>query len=403
MPFLKSRAGADRDRGAAATIVTILLAGGVLLGMTALVVDVGRLYVEREDLQSGADAAAMAVALDCAKRNDPDRDRECRAAAGTAPGYANNNAGDGTSGVRHVCGTDPRLPGCAGGGQGNLTDCLGQPPANATWVEVRTSTRLPSGSFILPPSFAQTLAGGYSGSTVEACARVGWGSPSGGLALTFCLSEWTEGTAGGYAPAPPAVPAASFEVVLKTKDPGNGGGNNGGGNGGGNNGGGNGGGNHGGGGPADPCQAGPSGGDLPGGFGWTDTPDRGLCRTVVTAVGSYTVEPGANVSHACEQALRDARASGQPVSIPIFNQNTGTGNTGSYRIEGFAAFVVTGWGNLPNGLHSADSTLTGRAASTLCDNGEDCIFGYFTNALVPWDGEFGSTPNLGATVIKTIG
>ena len=37
-----------------------------LIGVGALVIDVGRLYVERRDLQNGADAAALAVAQDCA-------------------------------------------------------------------------------------------------------------------------------------------------------------------------------------------------------------------------------------------------------------------------------------------------------------------------------------------------
>ena len=43
---------AGRDRGAVSMIVGVLLAGGVLLGMTALVVDIGQLYAEREELQS---------------------------------------------------------------------------------------------------------------------------------------------------------------------------------------------------------------------------------------------------------------------------------------------------------------------------------------------------------------
>src|ERR1043165_3858879 len=74
------------ERGAVAVTVAILLGGGVLLGFAALVVDVGQLYAEREELQSGADAAALAVAKACATQtkhdgcisgnrvNDPDPD-----------------------------------------------------------------------------------------------------------------------------------------------------------------------------------------------------------------------------------------------------------------------------------------------------------------------------------------
>jgi len=52
------------DDGSIAIIVAIVMV--VLLGMATLVVDVGRLYVERRQLQNGADAAALAVAVDCA-------------------------------------------------------------------------------------------------------------------------------------------------------------------------------------------------------------------------------------------------------------------------------------------------------------------------------------------------
>ncbi|XTR53338.1 pilus assembly protein TadG-related protein [Pseudarthrobacter sp. So.54] len=41
----------------------------VLLGITAIVVDVGMIYAERFELQNGADAAALAIAQDCAVGN----------------------------------------------------------------------------------------------------------------------------------------------------------------------------------------------------------------------------------------------------------------------------------------------------------------------------------------------
>ncbi len=55
-----------RDRGAVALIVTVLFAGGVLMGVAALTVDVGQLYSERRQLQNGADAAALSLAKVCA-------------------------------------------------------------------------------------------------------------------------------------------------------------------------------------------------------------------------------------------------------------------------------------------------------------------------------------------------
>ncbi len=47
-------------------LVAVLIGGGVLTGMGALVVDVGQLYQERAELQNGADAAALGVAKSCA-------------------------------------------------------------------------------------------------------------------------------------------------------------------------------------------------------------------------------------------------------------------------------------------------------------------------------------------------
>ena len=98
------------DRGAVATVFTLLLAGGVLLGVMALVVDVGQIYVERSELQSGADAAALAVARACAT-DAP----ECTPSGVRviAEGYANDNASDDTSQVAEVCGRRPGvLPEC---------------------------------------------------------------------------------------------------------------------------------------------------------------------------------------------------------------------------------------------------------------------------------------------------
>src|SRR5690349_18918245 len=59
----------DSEHGGVAAVVAVLTAGGVLLGMGALVIDIGRLYVEREQLQSGADAASLEVASNCARAN----------------------------------------------------------------------------------------------------------------------------------------------------------------------------------------------------------------------------------------------------------------------------------------------------------------------------------------------
>ena len=171
------------DRGAVATMFVILLATGVLLGMLALVVDIGLLYAEREELQSGADSAAIAIADQCAL----DGSANCATSAVTALAatYANANAKDGTSNVLQVCGKLPggTWPACPAP-VGNLTDCIPATPTDGRpYVEVRTGTRMNDGTFLLPPVFAQTLAGNgdYDGTTVRACARATVGTPGRGL------------------------------------------------------------------------------------------------------------------------------------------------------------------------------------------------------------------------------
>src|ERR671932_248292 len=166
------------ERGAVAAVLVVLLGAGVLLGTGALVVDVGQIYAEREQLQSGADAAAIALARTCA----------------AAPAQG-------------------------------LSACLGTPPTTP-YVEVRTATQLSDGRTVLPPTFASTLSGmaNYAGRTVRACARAAYGTPTTlrSAAVTVSQCEWTALTAGGTNLAPPpnvGIPAPSAEGVIYLHDP----------------------------------------------------------------------------------------------------------------------------------------------------------------------------------------
>lgn len=179
------------DRGAIGVLIAVLIGGGVLLGMAALVIDVGQIYQNRAELQNGADAAALAVAQQCARGNCSNA-RTLR----IAETYASENASaltGYTAGVATVCG---RVSQNGGGHQGNQdSDALGScppgvtgsgltncpdPPDKANFVDVQTETRLKNGSTLLPPVFAETLVGPstYDGTTVKACAQAEW--PSGG-------------------------------------------------------------------------------------------------------------------------------------------------------------------------------------------------------------------------------
>ena len=86
-----------RDRGSITVIVALLMV--VLLGSVAIAVDVGKIYSERSQLQSGADAAAVATAQKCARdASDP----FCSTTSALASGLANQNALDGSSNILSI-------------------------------------------------------------------------------------------------------------------------------------------------------------------------------------------------------------------------------------------------------------------------------------------------------------
>lgn len=359
------------DRGAVATLVAILLAGGVLLGMGALAIDVGQLYAEREELQTGADAAAMAVAKLCAEAPE-----DCGGSPGdTAEGYADVNAKDGASAVTALCGNLPSgaLPPCPPPSDG-LARCINDPP-EVPYVEVRTATELPDGSTLLPPTFAQVLLGneGYDGTTVGACARAGFGppAPATGIAITISICEWEALTGGGetYPDAPPyppkPMPPAGTDKAIKlhTTDDSS-------------------------------CPAGPSGGDTPGGFGWLD--DEGDCQAVIDDDGTVGGDPGV-AGPGCKEALEAALDPPSVLFMPVYDAVGGVGSGTEYHIVGMAAFVLTGY-SLPS-IGRQPSWVSG---THLCKGSDKCLYGYFTQALMPVAGPIGG-PDLGASIITLIG
>jgi hypothetical protein len=353
---------ADAERGAVTTLVAALLAVGLLLGMGALVIDSGQLFGERAELQSGADAAALAIAQTCAGPDgcmlDP---------YGTAVRYAGANANDGTAAVPGVCGRDTaaRLAACP-----VSSGCFSSVPATGNFVEVRAATRRPDGSTVLPPVFGRILLGeSYDGRGVLACARVAWGGPRAatGLGMTMSLCEWQAATSGGtvFAPAPPATVPGSAERVLRLHGTGN------------------------------ACAGGPSGWDLPGGFGWLED-TTGHCETQVDVTGTYRDNTGVAASHACEIALAQAVANSTVALVPVYDGAGGTGNTGFYHLRGFASFVITGYA-LPG--KAQQSVLTGAKP---CKGDDKCVYGYFTRDLVTTATAIGG-PELGSTAVQVIG
>ena len=358
------------DQGTVAVLVAVLIAGGVLLGIGALVIDVGEIYQNRAELQNGADAGALAVARTCVLST-------CAPAAATQ--YADLNASKLTGGVAAVdlvCGPD--ILGSCPVSTGALTDCPPPPLGDVGYVDVHTSTLTSNGSTTLPPVFARALLGNSdgSGATVKACAQAAWGGPAAATvtAVTVSACEWEQATNNGnsYALPPPyppnPLPGPSFDQVLQLQGSGAGGGD---------------------------CGDGESGGVAQGNFGWTD--DSGNCSLAISGA-TYGGNTDASVSPACQTVLANARANRTAIYIPVYTSMTGIGNNATYTLEGFAAFVVTGY-NMPS--FSAKDWLDPDTDNG-CSGSAFCLTGYFTQGLIPSSGSLGG-PDLGAVVIRLTG
>ncbi|TFD19263.1 pilus assembly protein TadG-related protein [Cryobacterium sp. TMS1-13-1] len=145
------------ERGATSILVAVLMVP--LIGAVAFAVDVGALYAERGQLQNGADAAAIAIAQDCA-------DGVCTNPTALAAKYTNENANDGAANV--------------------LTPDF----SISNQVTVRASTRVAgTNAPAMSHPFAAVL--GITSSTVKAAATAEWGGPGSGPVLALALS-WCE-------------------------------------------------------------------------------------------------------------------------------------------------------------------------------------------------------------------
>lgn len=345
------------DEGATAILVVLVIV--VMIGMAAMVVDVGALWSERRQLQNGADAGSLAVAQLCAAGN-------CSGYLTEAQKYADDNANDGASNVQEVCGsTADGLPAC--------TDPPATTPSGEGWVMVATQTGNDTGSGIVPSFLAQALVGGYDGETVHAASIAHWGAPTGitgGLPLTFSLCEWLAATSNGTVYAKqsdldagnwPADGTGSLERTIYLQNTS----------------------------AAGFCNAGPAGTDLPGGFGWLQ-PDSNSCEATTTT-GWFDDDTGVSVPNGCKDDL--AGLVGQPIALPVFDNTNGlNGTNGEYELAGYAAFFLTGY-HFPG---VTQNSLVTKSAP--CSGSQKCISGFFTQAL-QGGGTVGNGPSMGDTVV----
>jgi hypothetical protein len=366
------------ERGAVGVIVAVLIGAGVLTGMAAMVVDVGQLYQNRAELQSGADAAALAVAESCTQG-------PCQPAA--APGYATANASALTGGqaavVPPVCGVDSvnhSLPLCTQP-TGGMVNCPAPPAGIPNYVDVYTETATPSGS-LLPPVFARTLLGSssYNGTTVLACAQATWGPAAGAaaFAMTISVCSWT-GLTGGSNFGPDVA------IIIH--------------------------------GSAVPCK-GPAGQNFPGGFDWlcpnTSGPvgascnQNATCETDVSLTSTgpnvYTAQTstGNKPPKPCNTTIPlDLNSI---IYLPVFDGAiTPQGHNTEYIIVGLAAFKLTGWQNLST--VSPKSYDPGDGVTSQCPGNDACVFGEFTKGLIPPNGPINPPlpDNFGLESVQLIG
>lgn len=350
------RAGAaertEAERGSVAVVVALCLV--VFMGFGALVIDIGAVYQEKRELQNGADAAALAVAKDCANG-------ACGLYTVTAETYADANADDLASDVFEVCGTATGLPGCA---------VPVSAPSGAKYVKVTTSTRdAESGGDQVRFGLAKIF--GIDGKTVQASAVAALGSPGGltsALPLTISLCEFETSTATGFAPPPPYTSGYPTETTLYFHDTTG----------------------------ASACPSGPAGSDLPGGFGWLDVNQD--CVATTSADNWFDDKTGRPPPGSCDPVDLSALV-GQIIYVPVFDAVNGlNGTNGEYHIGGYAAFFMTGYSILGQYKHA--SLVTG---SFPCTGQASCISGFFTQSLASAPGvTFGGT-DMGVTIVKMIG
>ncbi|MHA6794910.1 pilus assembly protein TadG-related protein [Pseudonocardia bannensis] len=360
------------DRGAV-SVLTAVIGSVVLFACAAIAIDVGALYSERRQLQNGADAAAVAIAQSCVRTLGTSSPR-CDTS--TAPALANGNAVDGAARVALVCGTAPGLGTCPlPTGSGASCDPLpaGAPP----YVEVHTRTRNADGSGAVDPIFARTIPGNedYAGTTVGACARAGYGSPTTVLSVlpitvSQCVVDQYRAQRGGFAPMSLLDSLLSSLLSWQTgielhTDSG-------------------------------PCSTSSSGQKAPGNFGYLDS--DGSCSVTTTVGETLPGDPGNSnpTTLGCTDAYLSSLLD-EVVYVPVFDTVTGTGSKVQYHIVGYAAFHFTGW-QLAGTSHP--SIVTGLLP---CAKPTTCIGGAFLHGLQPTPGPISPAPDYGATVVQLLG
>lgn len=135
--------------------------------------------------------------------------------------------------------------------------------------------------------------------------------------------------------------------------------------------------------PGGTCT-GPSGTEIPGGWGWLDESSPCIATTQVGTAG-MAGDPGNNPPNGCSIILtnwKNTLLAGGEVNVPfpVFDTASGTGNTGTFNIIGYATFKIWGWKFGNNGAYEFRNTSSdpGMTSALACSGGNDrCVIGQF--------------------------
>jgi hypothetical protein len=359
---------ARTERGAVGLLFGVLLGTGVLFGMVALSFDYGLLNAEHSELQASADAAALKAAQVCAtSKTCPD--------VGSLTGIAQlNDSGSEyrSQVVAPLCGYAPSVtnpPRSCVDDNGRITLCPAVPgwvaSGHVSFIQVHTRKR------------TDHVFAGNGSTTGQACAAAAWGTPSSLTTIipfTVGACEFTSATGANPTDLTGGTfPSANIAIALNYK--------------------------------ANATCSTFNGHDFPGGFGWLDTEVN--CQAVVKAGNWVSVNPGMGKANECDPQI--SAAVGTVVFLPVYDciskndvycDSAGSGTQTDYHLAGLAAFQLDGF-SAPSysGNNGSTDGLTcpGKAGA--------CMYGHFVKAVVPLGSidTTGGSPNLGLSIIETIG
>lgn len=335
----------DRERGA--ILVWFAAFAVVLLGSGALVVDMGALWSERRQLQNGADAAALAVAVDCAKT-------ACTQSQLVALNYAQLSATDSEVSVS-LCGRGAGLTACSPVPNG-VSAAVG-------YVQALTSTWNPENggsSDQVRFVFAPLLDALQVGQTVRASATVAWGSLGSATVLPIVISKCSFDPTWIAADGSLAVPNTPIRISSNSNGL---------------------------------CSLGWASGfdflnDTVGGCGLT---------TIEIDSDGTTLDAGSEgILPQCRPIMQALYDNGTAFIVPVAKSRTSPGANSTYITDGFASFKLCGFA-LGGGYNE-------NSCSPTCDGppSQIRICGSFQTLTVN-GGELGDGTDYGTRVLRMVG